>query len=606
MSSNNSNLNARITSLVKYVLDVKPYHTKLLGFTSEVSFNDTLGLSLTDSQPQHTLYHQNVWGSADIPTLAMVSDGTDASRTIVLPPTVMPRFSITDAVNYNQAPIGDDQAVIDMTDGDSDGVPDSSYPWVGTPTFSHQVGANIIPVRLRVTGLSIEVTSVTPSTYVATVLGSVATFYETALGIPLNALELRVNGQTIVVDASSGGFTGTIAGSFSQGSIGPEASLPGFSDTLLATAFLYRTGVEVWAVVDTGRYYVPFHNGSKVRVNNVAQTFGVGGDYIVDSSRSFIQFVAGKHPAPTDFVDINLLNADRLFISVCDPFAQLPQGYDTLPYEDAPYDVDAQADHFIIQVANSASNRHITSFVNLQPGTNKAVLDGIMIYPSEADGNIWQLVANGLFSMTVQQVHPIVGPLEQAIINEPFDNGKLAFTLRSPWIEYYLSSGPTSYVAYDMLYHDYEHYEGPPDEADFWPGNDIKTMYGQPIDPLPPRHPPVRFHTLGELKQRDIDGQPQYFFEFYTVPPQGAFIELRVEQAKQLNPRLQLSMHEKLSISQLVNLTGGVVGIEDVVVYATHDFESAAVSGTAVANLRIDELNNNRITEDGNQLILES
>lgn len=601
-----SNNNTRITSLVKYVLDVKPYHTKLLGFTSEVNFRDSLGLSLTDSQPQHTIHHQNIWGSADIPTLATVSDGTDASRTIVIPSTVMPRFSVTDSVNYSQAPVGDDQALIDLTDSNADGVPDAAYPWGGTPTFSHQMGADIIPVRLRVTSLTITVTSATPSTYAATVVGTVATFYETALGIPLDALELRVNGQMAIVDASTGSFSTTIAGSFSPGSIGPEAALPSFSDALLATAFLYRAGVEVWAVVDTGRYYVPFHNGSKVRVNNAAQLFGVGGDYIVDSSRSFIQFVAGKHPAPLDHVDINLFNADRLFISICDPFVQLSQGYDTLPYEDAPYDVGAQADHFIVQISNAAPNRHVTTFVNLQPGTNKAVLDGIMIYPSEIDGNIWQLVANGLFSMTVQQVHPIVGPIELAIINEPFDNGKLAFTLRSPWIEYYLSSGATSYVAYDMFYYDYEHYEGPPDEADFWPGNDIKTMHGQPIDPLPPLHPPVIFHALGELKQRAVNGQPQYIFEFYTVPPQGAFIELRIEQAKQLNPRLQLTMHEKLSIAQLVDLTGGLVGVDDTVVYATHDFEGGAAAGSTAANLRIDELNNSRITEDGDQLILES
>jgi hypothetical protein len=345
--------------------------------------------------------------------------------------------------------------------------------------------------------------------------------------------------------------------------------LPAFSNIQLATAFLYRTGIEVWAVADTGRYRVPFHNGSKVRVNNVFKTFGAADDYVVDSSRSFIQFMAGKHPAPSDLLDINLLNADRLFISVCDPFIQALQGYDSLPYDEIPYDVSAQADHFILQVDDSAPNRYISSFINLQPGTSKAVLGSLLVYPSEADGNIWELVANGLFSVTVQQVHPITGPIEQAIINEPFDNGKIAFTLRSPWVEYYLSSGLESYIAYDMLLYDDEHYESPPDEADFWPGNNIKTMYGQPIDPLPPRHPPVIFKTLGELKQRDIGGKPQYIFEFYVVPPQGAFIELRIEQAKQLNPRLQLTMHEHLRIVQLV---GSPQAVSDTEIFSTHEF----------------------------------
>lgn len=591
--------NARVASLVNYVLDVKPYHTKLLGFTSEVNFSDSLSLSITDSQPQHTIYHQNVWGADDIPTLATVSDGTESSRLFILPATVMPRFSITDSVDYDQAPIGDDQAVNDLTDANLDGVPDATYPWAETATFSHQLGANSIPVRLSVTDLLIDVTAATSSTYTATVSGTVYLAYLNAVGIPLTSVELRLNnGPTVVVDASTGSFTVTVSGIYSP-SGAPELSLPSFSDSLLATAYLYRHGVELWATIDTGRYYVPFHNGSKVRVNNIAQVFGASDDYIVDSSRSFIQFMNGKHPSPTDYIDINLLNADRLFISICDPFIQGPQGYDVMPYDDDPYDMTAQADQFVLRVDNTAAGRNVMSFVNLQPGTSKAILDGIMIYPSEADGNIWQLVANGLFSVTVQQVHPFNGPIEQAIINEPFDNGKIAFTLKSPWVEYYLSSGPTSYIAYDMSLYDDEHYEGPPDEADFWPGNDIKTMYGQVIDPLPPKHPSVKFNALGELKQRDIAGKPQYIFMFDVIPRQGAFVELRVEQAKQLNPRLQLTMHEKLSIVQLANGTA----VYDSVVYATHDFSTAPL--LVLSNNRITESGDNRITEDGDQLIME-
>lgn len=563
MATSNNNLNTKITSLVKYVLDIKPYHTKLLGFTSEVSFNDTLSLSLTDSQPQHTIYHQNIWGSVDIPTLAMVSDGLDISRTFIIPPTVMPRFSITDAVNYKQQPIGDDQAISNLADANSDGVPDLSYPWQGSPTFSHQLGSDIIPVRLQVTSLSIDVTTATSTTYTALITGTIYTAYPFVIGIPLNSLELRVkNGPTVIIDASTGAFTTTVTGSYNQASISSEPSLPSFTDQMLATAWLYRAGVEIWAVNDTGRYRVPFHTGSKVRVNNAFQTFGVEDDYIIDFSRSFIQFVNGKHPAPTDRIDINLLNADRLFISICDPFTQS----------------GVQADHYDLQVSNSAPGRNTISFVNLQPGTNKAILDGVLIYPSETDGNIWRLTSNGLFSMTVQQVHPIIGPIEQTIINEPFDNGKIAFTLRSPWVEYYLSSGVNSYIAYGMLPYDDNQYDAPFDAADFWPGSDIKTMYGQSVDPLPPLHPAVVFNALGELKQRMIGGKPQFIFEFYDVPPQGSFVELKIEQTKQLNPRLQLSMHEKLVIVQLADAGGGDISIDDKVVYAdNHEFNSTVV-----------------------------
>lgn len=597
MATNNTNLNARITSLVKYVLDIKPYHTKLLGFTSEVSFNDSLSLSLTDSQPQHTLYHQNVWGSVDVPSMAFVSDGSESSKIIAIPPTVMPRFSVSDAVNYDQHPIGDDQALDDLTDVNNDGVPDASYPWPGTPTFSHQVGSDAIPVRLQISSLEIIVTAATLTAYTATVTGSIFMAYPTAVGIPLTAIELRVrNGPTVTVNAQTGLFTTTISGNYTQ------LISSSLANELIATAYLYSVGIEAWAVNDTGRFYVPFHNGSKVRVNNSVKIFGADNDYIVDSSRSFIQFMSGKHPGASDNIDINLFNSDKLFISICDPFVQAEQGYDMTEYDIAPYDVTAQADHYVIQVDNSATNRYISTFVNLQPGTSKAKLDQLMVYPSEASGNIWQLVANGLFSMTVQQVHPFTGPIEHAIINEPFDNGKLAFTLRSPWIEYYITSGPTSYIAYDMLLFDNEHYESPPDEADFWPGNDIVTMYGQPIDPLPPKHPPVVFNALGELKQRDINGQSQYIFEFFTAPPQGSFVELRVEQAKQLNPRLQLSMHERLSIVQLTDSS-----VYDRIIYATHELDGTVITAPPSAlNNRTTESGDNRITENGDQLILES
>lgn len=622
MATSNSNLNARITSLVKYVLDVKPYHTKLLGFTSEVSFSDTLNLALTEHPLQHTIYHQNVWGAADIQTLGIVSDGTEASRTFVIPPTVMPRFSVTDAVNYGQLPIGDDQALGDLTDGNADGVPDSSYPWPDSATWSHQTGADFVPVRLKITALNIEVTAATTTTFTATVTGDVYLAYPNACGIPLYALELRMaDGPTVMVNAATGSFSATVSGTYSQAGL-QDPDLPSFSNELLATAFLYRAGFELWAVADTGRFYVPFHNGSKVRVNNVMQVFGAADDYIVDSTREFIQFMDGKHPAPTDLLDINLMNPDRLFVAICDPFVVGGHGYDDFLYDEEPYDINAGADCFVLTVDSGAVHGYVSTFIDLQAGEgkHKAVLESVLIYPSEADGNVWQLTADGLFSVTVQQVAPIFGPVEHAIINEPFDNGKIAFTLRSPWVEYYLSHGVNSYVAYDMLIYDEQHFEGPPDEADFWPGVDIKSSYGQPVDPLPPRHPPVVFNPLGELKVRSIGGKPQYIFELYTTPAQGSFVELRVEQAKQLNPRMQLTMHEKLSIVELTEAVGGydtgpyddydydegptTLIVYDSTVYATHELRSNSVSGVA-DDSRVAEDGDVRVTEDGEAIIQE-
>lgn len=585
MATSNSNLDQRVNSLVKYILDIKPYHTKLRGFTSELSFTDTLALTFADSAPQHTLKHQNVWTAHDVPTLAIVSDGTSESQTFIVPPTVMPRFSVTDSVNYGQSPIGDDQALSSLLDSTGDGVPDGSYPWTGQPTFSHQLGADCVPVRLPLTSLTVTVSGATPSTYVATVSGSISVPYATLLGIPLTAVELRVNGVTTVINASSGTFSESVSGTYNQGFFATQGTLPPFSDDSIATAYIYKQGVEVWAVTDTGRYTVPWHNAARVRVNNVEQVFGNTADWVTNKSRNHVQFLAGKHPAPTDRIDINLMNADRLFIAQCLPFVT--------------------NDEFTLTVSSSAPGRATVSFANQQPGTRKAVLEGALAYPSQPNGATWAIKADGLFAVTVQQLTPIVGPIETAYINEPFNNGKIAFTLKAPWSEYYLNHGYNSYVAYDMELLDAEDYDRPADDADLWPDVNIRTKLGQPVDPLPPLHGPVTFTPVGELKQRSINGEPQYVFTLYTIPPQGSFVELRVEQAKQLNPRLQLSMHEKLSIVQMAGAVGGTA-IYDTEIFATHSLTGATFTGAAASSVdRVAENADLRHTEEGDTRILE-
>lgn len=541
------NLNSQVSALVKYLNDVKPYHTKLLSFTSGIEFNETLSLGFAEAPLQHVITHKNIWGSDDIASLAIVSDGSEASRTFVLPPTVMPRFSVTDSVNYQQSPIGDDQALNDLTDT-GDGVPDASYPWPGQPSPSHQLGSDIIPVQLTILSLQVNVTAATATTFTATVDGVVSTAYPDICGITLSSLTLRHRDGSLIsstVSALGGPFSVTFSGTYPT-FMANEPTLPAISDVKKATAYLIRMGFVLEATADTGRYAVPFHTAARVRVNNVVKVFST--EWLVDLSRSFVQFTAGNHPAPTDLIDINLMSSDRLFISICDPFVQGVQGYDMVGYDDAPYDADPQADYFLLTVSNSEPNRYISTFVDLETGKNKARLEDVLIYPSEADGNLWQIVATGLFSASVQQVHPITGPIEQAIINEPFDNGKIAFTLRPSWVEYYFTHDTGSYVAYDMLPYDLGE---PLDEADFWPSVELKTEHGKVIDPQPPLHGPVQFNPFGELKQREVNGAPQYIFVLATAPSAGSFVELRVEQAKQLNPRLQLSMHEHLRIVQV-------------------------------------------------------
>ena len=591
MAISNNSLDKRVSSLVKYILDIKPYHTKLLGFTSELSFSDSLDLTLIESRPQHIIHHQNVWGSHDIPTLSLVSDGTSESQTFIVPPTVMPRFSVTDSLNYGQSPLGDDQALHDLTDSNNDGVPNTGYPWAGSASSSHQLGSNFIPVRLALTGLRVTVTSATATTFVVTVAGNVATGYATVTGIPLGAVELRMrNGPTTVIDAQSGAFSVTISGSYSQGFFPINPSLPPFSDLSVATAYIYKQGFEVWAVTNTGRYAVPWHNAAHVRVNNVPKDFGNNAEWVTGPNRNYIQFLAGQHPGATDKIDINLMNADRMYVAKAAPFV----------YE------GSNPDYFNVTVSNSAPGRRLVNFHTSELGLRKAVLQELIISSAAPDGMSWRLTAVNLFTLAVQRQTPTVGPVEYVYVNEPYSNGYLSFTLRAPWVEYYLSHGVGSYVAFDMSLYDDEEYDRPADEADLWPDPAIKTKLGQPYDPLPPMHGPVEFIAVGELKQRDIDGKPQYIFQLYDVPPQGTFVELRVEQAKQLNPRLQLGMRERLSIIQLAQTNSTTTTIYDTEVYSGYTLTAGETTAPAAPyTYLITETGDNRETELGDIRILE-
>jgi hypothetical protein len=591
MAISNNSLDKRVSSLVKYILDIKPYHTKLLGFTSELSFSDSLDLTLVDSQPHHTVHHQNVWTARDIPSLSLVSDGTSESQTFVVPPTVMPRFSVTDSLNYGQSPLGDDQALSNLTDTNGDGVPNAGYPWAGQASSSHQSGADFIPVRLALTSLNVTVTSATASTYTATVTGGIATGYATVTGIPLGAVELRMaNGPTTVIDAQGGTFNVTISGTYSQGFFPVNGTLLPFSDASVATAYIYKQGFEVWAVSNTGRYAVPWHNAAHVRVNNIPKDFGNNAEWVTGPDRNYIQFLAGQHPSSSAKIDINLMNADRMYIAKAAPFI----------YE------GSNPDYFTLTVSNAAPGRRAVSFHTSELGVRKAILQELVVSSAAPDGMSWKLTAANLFTLAVQRQTPTVGPIEYVYVNEPYSNGYISFTLRAPWVEYYLTHGVGSYVAFDMSLYDDEEYDRPADEADIWPDPAIKTKLGQPYDPLPPLHAPVQFIAVGELKQREINGQPQYIFQLFDVPPQGTFVELRIEQAKQLNPRLQLGMRERLNIIQMAGSSGSTTTIYDTEVYSGYTITAGGATAPAAPYVYlITETGDNRETELGDIRILE-
>jgi hypothetical protein len=157
--------------------------------------------------------------------------------------------------------------------------------------------------------------------------------------------------------------------------------------TILTTVPGLAPRVEVLYLL-TGRYAVPYHQGSRVKVNGVPQVFGV--DYVVDNTRSFIQFLT---PSPTNLtnhfsptvsqgwptsgvIDINLFRSDRLFICWQDPFAfGLTPDVFTVSVQAAPAIIQAGAGNFVLGETYTILETNGTNFTligcpQLIPGDN--------------------------------------------------------------------------------------------------------------------------------------------------------------------------------------------------------------------------------------------
>jgi hypothetical protein len=340
----------------------------------------------------------------------------------------------------------------------------------------------------------------------------------------------------------------------------------GLSPTDAVTTFLGGVDHYQASFNDSGRYAVPFHHGSHVRVDDAPQSFEV--DYIVDSSRGFIQFLAGSHPTVGQHVDINYFNSDRVLLSINDPFDFGDAGYDVLPVDTTLYDLpDSDEDFFLLTVDSLAAKGYDLVFTNTVIGTTKADIEEVLIYPSEVDGNVWTLTAVGFQTLQVQQTAPTVGPIEYAYLNRRFDNAKIAFTLKNTWLDYYFVQDANSYIAYDVTLYDLEPHGEPLDAADFWPSLDIKTEHGVVDDPVPPLHAPVELvedidlgasivtRRIGIIEQVAVatlvGSATKYQFVLDDVPRRGTYIEVRVEQARQHNPRANVSIVDQFTMIEL-------------------------------------------------------
>jgi hypothetical protein len=188
------------------------------------------------------------------------------------------------------------------------------------------------------------------------------------------------------------------------------------------------------------------------------------------------------------------------------------------------------------------------------------------------DGAFWKVVAIGPWSFSVQQIQPVIGPIYYASFKVPFNNGQIAFLITNAWSEFYMTPDSNAYNAAGEDYFDNMYYDGPADGTDYLVNLALETQHGVVTDPNPSysyewlngttvetqtgEHFPVNlipFGTLQLVNELDVNGNivyqngiPQQYYSFTVgtndpldtaTPYLGTYIELRVEQNTQYNPR---------------------------------------------------------------------
>jgi hypothetical protein len=169
-------------------------------------------------------------------------------------------------------------------------------------TFSHQMGSNQIPVEAKILSVVYGNTSFS-ITFDAS--------YEATYGFDPNLIRVTVNDQEYDV-ADTAFFVKT------------STPVPGYTNAATITmtipgGLIAPANRVTVTYLSTGRFLVPFHQGSRVRVDGSLQQLGV--HYVIDKTRTFIQFLPNRHPRLSHHVDINLMKSDKLFICKHDPFA---------------------------------------------------------------------------------------------------------------------------------------------------------------------------------------------------------------------------------------------------------------------------------------------
>jgi hypothetical protein len=538
--------------------------------TTSLQFTDKFTATITELL-NTKIYLQNVWTRDDFggETLYNFSAGTTNDQTFFIPATVFPRFSSNDSLNSFQTPYGTDPASVDLTDGNNDGIPDSEEPWSGLPGYkSHQLGSDQIPVDVPAISVSRIITSVTQGS--------------TPLSVTFNY------DLAIVIE--------NIKGVFNFGDTAPELHVAGAlfngSMTLLTTTsfllkdvhliapvpeYTLQTTDEVYALVteaqasgsaylpmiaayanfaipappvnaiyrQTGRYAVPFHTGSRVRVNGEYMAYGV--EYVVDHTRSFIQFMPGRAPGPTDHLDINYFISDKLFFKYAAPFNA------------SMLDTDPR-DSFIITVDSTQPTGYTLSFTNSDGVANKATLKEISFGSGVMNGTQFQVTALTPIYFQVQQIAPTLGPLTYASFNIAYTSSSLNFRVDADWVSYYLTVDDNAYNTFTLnlaLFTEISQI----DPTDYLPDLSIPTQRGyilEDYDTAAQIHNGMQFSSYGKVILKDVTVDTgtykMYAFIFDDIPPLNTYIEFRIEQAGQYNQIANASFMEHFEIKELLRL----------------------------------------------------
>lgn len=351
-------------------------------------------------------------------------------------------------------------------------VPDIDQSWDGVFTPSHQRGSDQIPAWAAIIEQHVEITSIT--------FAGTTYLYRFNIVITIDDTEELVYGWTgLAFNVEGVVYTGTyvrvgnvitlsdVAGSGFGGSFSPTVAdianltpIYGVNDENYAVygESRVRRRVEVY-FTNSARYRVPFHQGSKVIVEGTVSPLNTG--YIVDNTRSFIQFKPGYKPALTDHILFNLMKTDRLFISIQHPFDHFSYrdygnaGYDVRKYDTNDIDPSGpDPDFFTITINNAqALGYDPVTFYNSAIDTPKAGMMIDNIYdPAIHHGEIWTVKAIAPWKLIVQRISPTVGSISYAYFKEPYNNGVIAFTINNTWSNYYVALEPNSYLKNQSYY----------------------------------------------------------------------------------------------------------------------------------------------------------